>query len=70
MPASQHFRLIASGSSNQKCFPYQMFKKNHICKWIFFAISSFVKIDEITSAREKTGELEKEESLNLFNGFF
>jgi hypothetical protein len=47
-----------------------MFLKNHICKWIFFAISSFVKIDEITSAREKTGELEKEESLNLFNGFF
>ena len=33
--------------------------KNHICKLIFFAISSFLKIDEITSAREKTGELEK-----------
>jgi hypothetical protein len=33
-----------------KIFPYQMTKFVHICKWIFFAISSFPLIHEITSS--------------------
>ena len=40
-------------------FSNQMFNKKSHLQIDISAISSFLKIDEITSAREKTGELEK-----------
>jgi hypothetical protein len=42
---------------NGNSFPDQMAKKNYICKWIYFAISTFAIIEEMASVLAHTSKM-------------